>query len=142
MSSLAIGQVLSLRIKIGYFGVFSEKHPYLILDINDQDGTVEVGQLHSLEGKPFEAINKENKVIFNSNPKETVIDKDSFIQKNNTILLENYDGIEKYRRQEDVLSKNKLESVIAAYRKYHDENEIPEDRIVYLDRETIENLNS
>lgn len=142
MRDLVVGQVLSLRIEMEYFGVFPEKHPYLILDINEAENVIEVGQLHSLEGKPFEAINKENKVIFNINPQETVIDKDSFIQKNNTILIEYFDGIEKYRRQKDVLSKTKLELTIKEYRKYHDENEIPENRIVYLDKETIENLNS
>ncbi len=141
MKDLIVGQVLSLRIRIDYFGVFPDKHPYLILDIRDDDAIVEVGQLHSLEGKPFEAIDNKNKVIFNTNPVETVIDKDSFIQKNNTILLEYYEGLEKYRRQKDTLSSNKLKGVIHAYKEYHDNNEIPENRIVYLDKNEIEELN-
>lgn len=141
MKDLLVGQVLSLRIRIDYFGVFPDKHPYLILDIREDDNVVEVGQLHSLEGKPFEAIDNKNKVIFNSNPIETVIDKDSFIQKNNTILLEYYDGLQKYRRQEDTLSQNKLEAVVNAYKDYHNKNEIPENRIVYLDKNEIEELN-
>lgn len=70
-----------------------------------------------------------------------VIDKDSFIQKNNTILLEYYDGIEKYRRQKDTLSSNKLGEVIKAYKEFHAKNEIPESRIVYLDKDEIEKLN-
>lgn len=141
MKDLEIGQVLSLRIRIDYFGVFEEKHPYLILDINLEENIIEVGQLHSLEGKPFEAIDNKNKVIFNSNPQETVIDKDSFIQKNNTILIEYFDGLEKYRRQTDKLSTNKLNNVIQAYNDYHLKNEIPENRIVYLDKNEIEKLN-
>ena len=141
MKDLVIGQVLSLRIRIDYFGVFADKHPYLILDIREEDDVVEIGQLHSLENKAFEAIDNKNKVIFNTNPEETVIDKDSFIQKNNTILLEYFDGLEKYRRQKDTLSQNKLQSVIRAYKEYHEKNEIPEDRIVYLDKEEIEALN-
>ena len=138
---MIIGQVLSLRIRIDYYGVFPDKHPYLILDIREEDNVIEVGQLHSLEGKLFEAIDNKNKVIFNTNPKEVVIDKDSFIQKNNTILLEYYDGIEKYRRQKDTLSSNKLGEVIKAYKEFHAKNEIPESRIVYLDKDEIEKLN-
>ncbi len=141
MKDLEIGQVLSLRIRIDYFGVFEEKHPYLILDIREEDNIVEVGQLHSLEGKMFEAIDNKNKVIFNTKPQETVIDKDSFIQKNNTIMLEYFDGIEKYRRQKDKLSQNKLQNVIQAYKEYHKNNEIQENRIVYLDQTEIEKLN-
>ena len=141
MKDLIIGQVLSLRIRIDYYGVFPDKHPYLILDIREEDNVIEVGQLHSLEGKLFEAIDNKNKVIFNTNPQEVVIDKDSFIQKNNTILLEYYDGIEKYRRQKDTLSSNKLECVIKAYKEFHAKNEIPESRIVYLDKDEIEKLN-
>ena len=141
MKDLIIGQVLSLRIRIDYYGVFPDKHPYLILDIREEDNVIEVGQLHSLEGKLFEAIDNKNKVIFNTNPQEVVIDKDSFIQKNNTILLEYYDGIEKYRRQKDTLSSNKLEGVIKAYKEFHAKNEIPESRIVYLDKDEIEKLN-
>ena len=142
MKDLVIGQVLLLRIRIDYYGVFKDKHPYLILDIREEDNVIEVGQLHSLEGKLFEAIDNKNKVIFNSNPQETVIDKDSFIQKNNTILLEYFEGIERYRRQTDVLSSNKLQDVISAYRDYHIKNEIPENIIVYLDKKEIEGLNS
>ncbi len=142
MKDLVIGQVLLLRIRIDYYGVFKDKHPYLILDIREEDNVIEVGQLHSLEGKLFEAIDNKNKVIFNSNPQEMVIDKDSFIQKNNTILLEYFEGIERYRRQTDVLSSNKLQDVISAYRDYHIKNEIPENRIVYLDKKEIEELNS
>lgn len=141
MKDLVIGQVLSLRIRIDYYGVFREKHPYLILDIREEDGVIEIGQLHSLKGKAFEAIDNKNKVIFNSNPNETVIDEDSFIQKNNTILVEYFDGIEQYRRQKDTLSRDKLQKVIEAYREYHQNNEIPEDRIVYLDKDEIEKLN-
>ena len=142
MKDLEIGQVLSLRIRIDYYGVFRERHPYLILDIREEDNVVEVGQLHSLEGKPFEAIDNKNKVIFQGSPNETVIDKDSFIQKHNTILLEYYDDLEKYRRQRGKLSERKLKSVIEAYKKYHKEHQIDEDRIVYLDKDELENLNN
>lgn len=141
MDDLEIGQVLSLRIKIPYHGVFDERHPYLILKINADDGYIEVGQLHSLHGKAFEAIDVKNKVIFNSNPEETVIDTDSFIQKHNKITIELYDELVKYRRQPDKLSESKLNEVITEYEKYHKEHHISDDRVVYLDREDIEDLN-
>ena len=142
MKDIEVGQVLSLRIRIDYYGVFKDRHPYLVLDIREAENVLEVGQLHSLEGKPFEAIDNRNKVIFQGSPDETVIDKDSFIQKNNLILLEYYDGIEKYRRQKDKLSTKKLQSVIEAYKKYHTDHLIPEDRIVYLSKEELESLNN
>ena len=43
MKDLIIGQVLSLRIRIDYYGVFPDKHPYLILDIREEDNVIEVG---------------------------------------------------------------------------------------------------
>ena len=141
MNDLEVGQVLSLRIRLDYYGVFKEKHPYLIIAIRD-DGAVEIGQLHSLEGKEYEAIDDRNKVIFQGHPTESVIDKDSFIQLNNVILVENFDELINYRRQPDKLSDRKLMSVIDAYRNYHKKHHIAEDRTVYLDREEIENLNS
>lgn len=140
MNDLELGQVLSLRIRIDYAGVFREKHPYLILEIRD-DGIVELGQLHSLEGKEYEAIDDRNKVIFQGMPDETVIDKDSFIQLNNVILVENTENLVKYRRQKDKLSSAKLESVIKAYREYHEKHHIAEDRMVFLDQSEIEELN-
>lgn len=141
MKDLEVGQVLSLRIRMDYCGDFKVKHPYLILEIREDENVVEVGQLHSLKGKPYEAIDNKNKVIFNTLPEETVIDQDSFIQKNNTVLLEYYDTLSKYRRQADKLSKKKLEDVISAYKEYHRLNEIQEDHIVYLEKIEIEQLN-
>ena len=139
MTGLKVGQVLSMIIRIPYCGVFKERHPYLILSI--ADGAIEIGQLHSLEGKEFEAINDQNKVIYNDLPSETVIDKDSFIQLNNKILLEDYPGLLRFRRQEDVLSAGKMDDVAEAYIGYHKKHHIAENRIVYLDKEEIESLN-
>ena len=141
MSDIKIGQVLSLRIEMPYYGEFEEKHPYIVLGVNEDNTVIEIGQLHSLQGKEFEAIDYKNKVIFKTMPDETVIDKDSFIQLYNKIQVENYEGLKKYRRQEDTLSKNKLEDVIEAYQDYQKKHHIADDRSVYLTKEDIERLN-
>lgn len=142
MSDLLVGQVLSLRIWLPYCGIFESKHPYLILKVDNAQSVVEVGQLHSLKGKPFEAMRETNKVLFASSPQETVIDEDSFIQNNNRIVIENYAGLTHYRRQEDTLSKNKLDDVIKAYNDYHKHHLIDDDHIVYLTKKDIEELNT
>lgn len=127
------GQVLSLKIRFNNSGMVStKKHPYLVIGKNDEMGTVEIAQLDSLEGKEYKAAMKSNKTIYCNEPDETVIDKDSYIQMDNTFLLENYEGLEQYRRQTDKLSKEKLEDVIRAYRKYHRTHQIDEDKQVYM----------
>ena len=141
MKDLEVGQVLSLRIRIGYFGKFREKHPYLILHIDEENNIVELGQLHSLEGKEYEAIDNKNKIIFKSMPEETVIDTDSFIQKHHKIQVEYFDGLTQFRRQTDKLSRQKLDEVIEAYDQYHLKYQIEEDHIVYMDKDELMELN-
>ena len=54
--SLEIGQVLSLRIRFNNNNIISSsKHPYLIVDINDEFNTVEIAQIDSLDGKEYKA---------------------------------------------------------------------------------------
>ena len=60
---------------------------------------------------------------------------------NNRIILEYFDELSRYRRQTDTLNKNKLDKVIQKYKDYHNKNLIPENRIVYLDKEEIQKLN-
>ena len=140
---LEVGQVLSLIARFDNTGYTADvPHPYLILKIIDDINAIEVGQLHSLKGKGFESIRKSNKVIFNTHPDETVIDEDSFIQKDRTYLSENYDELKRFRRQLDKLSKTKLEGVIRDYNEYHKKNRIDEKYQVYMDKIEIERLNS
>lgn len=142
MSVLEVGQVLSLRIRFNNTGALSIiKHPYLIVAIDDALNVVELAQLDSLSGKEFKAAFRSNKTIFNSDPIETVIDKDSYIQLDNTIKVENCSELLSYRRQEDKLSENKLADVLQAYRDYHDEYEIDENKNVYMDRAEIVSMN-
>lgn len=141
MGKLEVGQVLSLRIRFNNTGTISQKrHPYLIVAIDEEFSTVEIAQLDSLQGKEYKAAMRSNKVIYCDDPQETVIDKDSYIQMDNTLKIELYDGLIHFRRQADKLSTGKLQDVLFAYKKYHDCYEIDENKQVYMDKTELENL--
>ena len=141
MNDLEIGQVLSLKIRFNNEGAVSRsRHPYLIVDIDAELNTVEIAQLDSLEGKEYKAAMRSNKVIYCDDPQEIVIDKDSYVQLDNTLKLELYDDLKKFRRQNDKLSQRKLNSLLQAYQKYHMNHEIDENKQVYMTQSELESL--
>lgn len=141
MKGLEIGQVLSLRIRFNNSGTVSKgKHPYLIVDIDEELGAVEIAQIDSLAGKEYKAAMRSNKIIFCDDPKESVIDRDSYVQLDNTLQVEDCVELLRYRRQTDKLSEGKLKSVLTAYRRYHEKNRISEDKQVFMNREEITRL--
>lgn len=141
MNDLEIGQVLSLKIRFNNEGAISQLcHPYLIVDIDVELNIVEIAQLDSLCGKEYKAAMRSNKVIYCDEPQETVIDKDSYVQLDNTFKLELYEGLRIYRRQTDKLSQEKLNSVLRAYQNYHRNHEIDENKQVYMTQHELENL--
>lgn len=141
MSSLEVGHVLSLKIRFNNTGQTAKvKHPYLIVGVDAELSTIELAQLDSLAGKEYKAAMKSNKVVYCDDPVETVIDKDSYIQMDNILKIELYDGLEKYRRQTDKLSAGKLDEVLRAYYTYHDQYQIDEDKQVYMSQEELEGL--
>lgn len=143
MNNLEIDQVLSLKIRFNNSNdISTKKHPYLIVDIDNELNYVEIAQIDSLKGKEFKAARRSNKTIFYDNPVETVIDKDSYVQLDNTIKLENFVGLAAFRRQKEKLSENKLNDVLTAYKKYHLYYEIDENKNIYMDEQEIKNLNS
>ena len=143
MKDLSIGQVLSLKIRFNNHGDISKsKHPYLIVEIDTSLNVVEIAQLDSLAGKEFKASMKTNKIIDCDNPDETVIDKDSYVQLDNSFQLQYFDDLSKYRRQPDRLSHDKLHEVLRAYKDYHETHEISDDKIVFMTQVEIEKLNS
>ena len=143
MKDLAVGQVLSLKIRYNNVGMTANvKHPYLIVDIDNSLNVVELAQIDSLDGKEYKAAMRSNKTIFSDNPQETVIDKDSYVQLDNTIRVEYFDTLSVYRRQTDKLSSVKLNSVLNAYKEYHEKNEIDENKNVYMDKSEILPLNT
>lgn len=83
-----------------------------------------------------------NKTIFCDDPQEVVIDKDSFVQLDNTFRVENISELVRFRRQKDKLSEVKLSEVLTAYREYHESRTIEENKIVYMDRAEILALNA
>lgn len=140
---IEVGQVLSLRIRFNNQGlVSSTKHPYLVVAVHDDMNVVEIGQIDSLAGKWHKAAMRCNKTIFSDNPLETVIDKDSYIQLDNRITVENFAGLENFRRQPDKLSAAKLEEVLRAYEDYHSKYVIDENKSVYMDELEIIALNT
>lgn len=143
MSDIEVGEVLWLKFKFSNSGATSTtKHPYLIIEIDDVLNIIEIAHLGTLEGKEYFAAFKSNKTIFCDGPIESVIYYDSIMQMNNTFKVEHYAGLDKYRQTKGKLSEVKLSDAILAYRKYHQENYIEEDKQVYMSQADLETLNT
>lgn len=82
-----------------------------------------------------------NVTIKKTNPNETVIDKDSFVQIDNIIQLENFSKLEKKRRQKDKLSDKKFQKVLDRYNKYKENEWIDDNKKVFMNKEEIILLN-
>lgn len=121
---IEIGQVLSLKIRFNNSGaVASVAHPILVLKVDKEKNILEVAHIDSItKEKKWKALLKSNVTIKKSNPEETVIDKDSFVQIDNIIQLENFSKLETKRRQIDKLSNEKFNKVLNRYNEYK-ENE-------------------
>ena len=142
-SDIEVGQVLALKIRFNNNGdVARSAHPYLVVDLEEDLEVVEIAQIDSLDGKKWKAFRRSNKVIYCTDPTETVIDKDSYVQLDNTLRVEDFSGLERFRRQTDKLSAGKLADVLRAYRDYHATHEIDEAKNVYMDRQEILELNT
>ena len=131
------GNVLWMRIRFNNDpgDISMVKHPYLVLQVYDE--AIELGQMDSLEGKGYKLAYRSNKPIRASG--ETVISKNSYIQMDNTILIEKYEELERFKRTENKLTV--FDKIQKEYYKYHDENEIDENKIVFMSKDEIECLN-
>lgn len=85
---------------------------------------------------------KSNVTIRKNNPYETLIDKDSFVQVDNIIMLENFFGLEKKRKQKDKLSDEKFNKVLKRYSEFKNNELIVDDKKVFMTKEEIISLNS
>jgi hypothetical protein len=144
MSNLQIGQVLSFTLPLNNSEnneMIKGSHPYIIIEVDDSADIVELVQFSSLEGKEFEAINNCNKIIYKENPNETVIDTDSFARLNYKITVDFFNDLINYRRQADRLSVPKLNGIVDAYKKYHKDNIIDDDKIIHVSEQRILELN-
>ncbi len=142
-SDIEVGQVLALKVRFNNHGdVARSAHPYLVVDLEEDLEVVEIAQIDSLKGKEWKAFRRSNKVIYSTDPTETVIDKDSYVQLDNTLQVEDFSGLERFRRQKDKLSAVKLADVLRAYRDYHATHEIDEAKNVYMNQQEILELNT
>ena len=73
---------------------------------------------------------------------ETVIDKDSYIQLDNSLRIEYFDELTVMRRQLDKLSDSKFADVQKAYIDYQENHQILENKQVYLSKQQVISLNS
>lgn len=141
MSKIKVGQVLWLKANLDNTGLFSDiEHPYLVLDIFEDDiVVVEIGQLDSV--KPYELFHDYMALIRCEDPRESVINKDSYLNLNKRIRLEYYDGLVHYLRSEQKLSEHKLEDVLIKYRDYQEKNAIDEQLNMFFTKREIEEWN-
>ncbi len=140
---IEIGQVISLKIRFNNSGtVASVAHPVLVLGVDKEKNILEVAHIDSItEEKKWKALLKTNVTIKKSNPPETVIDKDSFVQIDNIIQLENFPKLETKRRQTDKLSNEKFNKVLKRYNEYKDNEWIDDNKKVFMTKEEIISLN-
>lgn len=142
-SNIEVGQVIALKLRFDNSGNIAQSaHPYLVVNVDKTLDVVEIAQLDSLAGKEWKAFRWGNKPIYSTNPSETVIDKDSYIQMDKTIKIENCVELEQFRRQRDKLSPARLQSVLAEYQSYHESHEIDENKNIYMDKTEILQLNT
>lgn len=140
---IEIGQVISLKIRFNNSGtIASVAHPVLVLGVDEEKNILEVAHIDSItEEKKWKALLKTNVTIKKSNPPETVIDKDSFVQIDNIIQLENFPKLETKRRQTDKLSKEKFNKVIKRYKEYKENEWIDDNKKVFMTKAEIISLN-
>ena len=140
---IEIGQVLSLKIRFNNSGaVASVAHPVLVLNIDNDKKILEVAHIDSItEEKKWKALLNSNVTIRKNNPEEKVIDKDSFVQIDNIIQLENFPKLEIKRRQIDKLSEQKFKKVLNKYLEYKDNEWIDDNKKVFMSKEEIISLN-
>jgi hypothetical protein len=137
---LEVGQVLTMKIRFKNSGETAEAaHPCLVVAINEE--YVEIAQFSSLKGKEYKSLFKSNKIVCCDDPKETVLHTDSFVQLDNRFTVENFVGLENFRKQTDKLSSVKLAAVLSAYREYHACNAIDDNRIVHMTETDILDMN-
>ena len=140
---IEIGKVISLKIRFNNSGaVASVAHPILVLNIDKEKNVLEVAHIDSItEEKKWKALLKSNVTIKKTNPDETVIDKDSFVQIDNIIQLENFPKLENKRRQIDKLSYEKFNKILKRYNEYKNNEWIDDNKKVFMSKEEIIALN-
>ena len=138
-NELKIGQVLWLKVRYQIDKVSDVKHPMLVADI--QDDYIEVIAIDKTAGKLQNLYYPYNWYIDSTNPCEKVLSEDSYAQFNTKFAIEKFPELVKYRKTEQLLSHNKLEELLINYKDYQVNNHIKEERIVYMTKYEILQLN-
>ena len=138
---LEVGQVLWLKVRYQTDIVSKVPHPMLVAIIDIDEDKIEVIAIDKARDKIAQLYNEANYFLDSENPKEKVIHVDSYAQLNNTLTIEYFPEIIKYRKTKAKLSPEKLEDLIKEYNEYHRKNFIPDVRKVYMSKEEIIELN-
>lgn len=138
---LEIGQVLWLKVRYKMDIVANMAHPMLVAVIDIDDNKIEVIAIDKAREKISQLYNEANYFLDSENPKEKVIYVDSYAQLNNTLTIEFFPELIKFRKTTAKLSKDKLTDLINDYKIYHKNNFIPDERKVHMTKNEILELN-
>ena len=133
-----IGEILWLRMRFNNDpGTISKtKHPYVVIRKSEL-GFIEVGQLDSLQGKEYKVAFKSNHLVRCEG--QSAITKDGYIQMDNCFMIDDYDELSKYSRVK--LTDDLTKDIVSHYNEYQSNNEISENKTVYLPKEEVDALN-
>ena len=140
---LKVGNIIWLRLPFGKVDETSSVfHPYLVIGINNNGVKVlEIGQLDTDNGRPWDVLRGRKIPIDNQNPDESVIYEVSYLQTDRKIQIEYFDGLSDYMDTEDTLSEEKLKRTIDGY--YDNRHKYGSDsfRDMYFTKEEVLELN-
>lgn len=136
---LKIGQILWIKVRYQIDRISEVKHPMLIADI--MEDYIEIIAIDKTAGKLQNLYYPYNKYINSNNPKEKVLYEDSYAQLNTKLTIELFPELSNYRKTTELLSKVKLKEVLTEYREYQKTHKIKEERIVYMTKYELLELN-
>lgn len=136
---LEVGQILWLKVRYKTNVVAEKAHPMLVAIIDIDEDKIEVIAIDKAKEKLYQLYSQANYFLDSDN--EKVIYVDSYAQLNNTLTMDYFPELTKFRKTTEKLSKEKLEDLINDYKIYHKENFIPDERIVHMSKEEILELN-
>lgn len=138
---LEVGQVLWLKVRYKTDVIANYAHPMLVAVISIDENKIEVIAIDKARDKIAQLYNEANYFLDSENPKEKVIYVDSYAQLNNTLTIEYFPEIIKFRKTKEKLSYKKLQDLINDYNEYHKNNFIPDERKIHMSKEEILKLN-
>lgn len=139
--NLEVGQVLWLKVRYKTDIIAKYAHPMLVAIISVDENKIEVIAIDKAKDKISQLYNEANHFLDSDNPCEKVIYVDSYAQLNNTLTIEYFPELVKFRKTPEKLSKKKLDDLIDDYNEYHNNNFIPDERKIHMTKEEVLKLN-